>query len=150
VVVIYIVEPISVFIHVLFRYDDYNYAEINKLIEAPLKQFIKTVSCHPRRTDRKLYDSFWKQFKHSEKVQLCIMIMEARLQVSLLYGMRAFTQAISLFWKKTLLLWRHVCTSFCLWKNNDLWTVLNDFKSCYRPFSLLCPSGSDAPSGGEV
>ena len=82
------------FIIIFLRYDDYNYAEINKLIEAPLKQFIKTVSCHPGRTDKPLYDSFWKHFKHSEKVQLCIMVMEARLQVSLLYGMRAFTQAL--------------------------------------------------------
>ena len=76
------------------RYDDYNYGDIHKLMEPSLKLFIKTVSCYPCRMNKPIYDGFWKKFRHSEKVQVCIMIQEARLQVGLLYGMRAFTQAL--------------------------------------------------------
>lgn len=74
------------------RYDDYNYGEVNSLLETPLKAFIKTVTCHPEKVTKEKYDGFWKQFRHSEKVHVNIMTLEARLQVGLLYGIKAFTE----------------------------------------------------------
>lgn len=50
------------------RYDDYDYGEVNQLLERSLKVYIKTVTCYPERTTKRMYDSYWRQFKHSEKV----------------------------------------------------------------------------------
>nr|CAB3265991.1 sestrin-3 [Phallusia mammillata] len=86
-------RAVWMYVHCMYgiMYDDYNYGEVNQLLERPLKLFIKTASCFPEKTTRKVYDGFWKQFRHSEKVHVTIMIMESRLQVGLLYGMRALT-----------------------------------------------------------
>lgn len=39
-----------------------------------LKVYIKTVTCYPEKTNPEMFDRFWKQFKHSEKVgqPLCL------------------------------------------------------------------------------
>lgn len=52
------------------RYDDYDYGEVNQLLERSLKVYIKTVTCYPERTTKRMYDSYWRQFKHSEKVSV--------------------------------------------------------------------------------
>lgn len=53
----------------LFRYDDYDYGEVNQLLERNLKVYIKTVACYPEKTTRRMYNLFWRHFRHSEKVQ---------------------------------------------------------------------------------
>lgn len=53
---------------VTHRYDDYDYGEVNQLLERSLKVYIKTVTCYPERTTKRMYDSYWRQFTHSEKV----------------------------------------------------------------------------------
>ncbi|KAG8136983.1 hypothetical protein E2320_005526 [Naja naja] len=57
------------YVHCMFgiRYDDYDYGEVNQLLERNLKIYIKTVTCYPERTTKRMYDSYWRQFKHSEK-----------------------------------------------------------------------------------
>ena len=50
------------------RHDDYNYSEINQLLERNLKSYVKTTTCFPERVTKKDYDSFMREFKHSEKV----------------------------------------------------------------------------------
>ncbi|KAM7159843.1 sestrin-3-like isoform 2-T2 [Macrochelys suwanniensis] len=59
------------YIHCMFgiRYDDYDYAEVNHFLERMLKVYIKTVTCYPEKTNPEMFRRFWKQFKHSEKVQ---------------------------------------------------------------------------------
>lgn len=51
------------------RYDDYDYGEVNQLLERNLKVYIKTVACYPEKTTRRMYNLFWRHFRHSEKVQ---------------------------------------------------------------------------------
>lgn len=51
-----------------FRHDDYDYGEVNQLLERPLKSFIKTVCCYPERITKSDYDNVMREFKHSEKV----------------------------------------------------------------------------------
>ncbi|XP_071613697.1 sestrin-3-like isoform X3 [Heliangelus exortis] len=82
------------YIHCMFgiRYDDYNYAEVNHLLERMLKVYIKTVTCYPEKTNPEMFDRFWKQFKHSEKVHVNLLILEARMQAELLYALQAITQ----------------------------------------------------------
>ncbi|NXV46295.1 SESN3 protein, partial [Uria aalge] len=82
------------YIHCMFgiRYDDYDYAEVNQLLERMLKVYIKTVTCYPEKTNLEMFDRFWKQFKHSEKVHVNLLILEARMQAELLYALQAITQ----------------------------------------------------------
>lgn len=49
-------------------YDDYDYGEVNQLLERSLKIYIKTVACYPEKTTKRTYTQFWRHFKHSEKV----------------------------------------------------------------------------------
>uniref|UniRef100_A0A8C3J4E0 Sestrin 3 n=1 Tax=Calidris pygmaea TaxID=425635 RepID=A0A8C3J4E0_9CHAR len=60
------------YVHCMYgiRYDDYDYGEVNQLLERSLKVYIKTVTCYPERTTKRMYDSYWRQFKHSEKVRI--------------------------------------------------------------------------------
>ncbi|XP_068122235.1 sestrin-2 [Hyperolius riggenbachi] len=82
------------YIHCIYgiRHDDYNYGEVNQLLERSLKLYMKTVTCHPQKVTRLLYNNFWQEFRHSEKVHLNLLLLEARLQAALLYGLRAITR----------------------------------------------------------
>ncbi|XP_016397264.1 sestrin-3 [Sinocyclocheilus rhinocerous] len=81
------------YVHCMYgiRYDDYDYGEVNQLLERSLKVYIKTVTCYPERTTRRMYESYWHQFRHSEKVHVNLLLMEARMQAELLYALRAIT-----------------------------------------------------------
>lgn len=71
------------------RHDDYDYGEVNQLLERSLKAFIKSVCCFPERVTKVDYDKVLREFKHSEKVHVNIMVLEARMQAELLYALRA-------------------------------------------------------------
>lgn len=70
------------------RYDDYDYGEVNQLLDRALKMFIKTACCFPERITKNDYDSVLVELQHSEKVHVNLMIMEARNQAELLYALR--------------------------------------------------------------
>lgn len=53
----------------LRSYDDYDYGDVNQLLERSLKVYIKTVACYPEKTTHRMYCGFWRQFRHSEKVR---------------------------------------------------------------------------------
>lgn len=82
------------YIHCVFgiRYDDYDYGEVNQLLERNLKVYIKTVACYPEKTTRRMYNHFWRHFRHSEKVHVNLLLLEARMQAALLYALRAITR----------------------------------------------------------
>ncbi|XP_053469214.1 sestrin-2 [Ictalurus furcatus] len=82
------------YIHCIYgiRYDDYDYGEVNQLLERNMKVYVKTVACHPEKTTLRMYSTFWRQFRHSEKVHVNLLLMEARLQAALLYALRAITR----------------------------------------------------------
>ena len=50
------------------RHDDYDYGEVNQVLERSLKAYIKMTVCFPERVTRSDYDSVLKEFHHSEKV----------------------------------------------------------------------------------
>lgn len=52
------------------RYDDYDYGEINQLLDRSFKVYIKTMVCSPEKITKRMYESFWRQFRHSEKVRI--------------------------------------------------------------------------------
>ncbi|XP_013403679.1 sestrin-1 isoform X3 [Lingula anatina] len=82
------------YIHCMYgiRHDDYNYGEVNHLLERYLKSYVKTVTCYPERVSKKDYDNFMRGFKHSEKVHVNLMLLEAKMQAELLYSLRALTR----------------------------------------------------------
>lgn len=63
-------QAIWYYIHCMYgiRHDDYDYAQINQMLERSLKTYIKTVTCYPERITQKDYESVMRAFKHSEKV----------------------------------------------------------------------------------
>lgn len=50
------------------RHDDYDYGEVNQLLDRSLKMFIKTACCFPERITKPDYDSVLVELQHSEKV----------------------------------------------------------------------------------
>ncbi|CAB1337231.1 unnamed protein product [Coregonus sp. 'balchen'] len=74
------------------RYDDYDYGEVNQLLERELKLYIKSVACYPDATKTPLCPLPWAPLKPSERIHVNLLIMEARLQAELLYALRAITQ----------------------------------------------------------
>ncbi|CAG5121628.1 unnamed protein product [Candidula unifasciata] len=85
------------YIHCMYgiRHDDYDYSEVNQLLERNLKAYIKTLTCYPERLQKKDYDDVMREFKHSEKVHVNLMLMEARQQAELLYALRALNRYIT-------------------------------------------------------
>ncbi|XP_062380607.1 sestrin-3 [Sardina pilchardus] len=82
------------YIHCIYgiRYDDYDYGEVNQLLEKGLKLYIKAVACYPDATKTPLCTLPWAPRKPAEKVHVNLLVMEARLQAELLYALRAITQ----------------------------------------------------------
>ncbi|CAG9539709.1 unnamed protein product [Cercopithifilaria johnstoni] len=74
------------------RHDDYNYAEVNVMLDRKLKTFIKTACCHPHEMTDSLRQSVMINFKSCEKVHVLLIVMEARLQAELIYFFRALVK----------------------------------------------------------
>ncbi|KAG5677748.1 hypothetical protein PVAND_007479 [Polypedilum vanderplanki] len=70
------------------RHDDYDYGEINQLLDRTLNSFIKTACCFPERITKQDYDNVLVELLDSEKVHVNLMIMEAKNQAILLYALR--------------------------------------------------------------
>lgn len=51
------------------RHDDYDYGEVNQVLERSLKAYIKTAVCFPERVTRADYNNILKELHHSEKVR---------------------------------------------------------------------------------
>lgn len=71
------------------RHDDYDYGEVNQVLERSLKAYIKAVVCFPERVTRENYNGVLKELHHSEKIHVNLMLLEARIQAELLYSLRA-------------------------------------------------------------
>ncbi|KAI9559215.1 Sestrin-like protein [Daphnia sinensis] len=71
------------------RHDDYDYGEVNQVLERSLKAYIKAVVCFPERVTRDDYNGVLKELHHSEKIHVNLMLLEARIQAELLYSLRA-------------------------------------------------------------
>lgn len=74
------------------RHDDYNYAEVNIMLNRKMKTFIKMTCCHPHQITDSLRQSVMIDFRSSEKVHVLLIMMEARLQAELIYFFRALVK----------------------------------------------------------
>lgn len=57
------------------RHDDYNYREVNILLERQLKCFIKYLACFPELAYKHDFRSVMKGFRASEKVNIAYLIV---------------------------------------------------------------------------
>jgi len=82
------------FIHCIYgiRHDDYDYSVVSQILEKNLLSYIKVVACYPDTMSRTDYSCLAADFSQSEKVHINIMILEARMQSELLYGLRAISK----------------------------------------------------------
>ncbi|XP_054164280.1 sestrin-3-like [Oppia nitens] len=72
------------------RHDDYDYREVNLLVERNLKAYIKSLCCYPHRVrHNREFNKVMRGFRTSEKIHVNLMVFEARLQAELLYALRA-------------------------------------------------------------
>ncbi|KAH1002887.1 hypothetical protein HUJ04_008921 [Dendroctonus ponderosae] len=78
------------------RHDDYDYGEINALVEKSLKSFMKTACCYPERVTKKVYDRVMREFEHSEKVHVNLMVLESRMQAELIYALRTVNRYMTM------------------------------------------------------
>ena len=78
------------YVHRLYgvSHDDFNYEKVNKLLNIDLKKYIKTVVCYPERCTKEQFVNMGLQFRTKEKIHICLLAMEARKQVEMIYGLK--------------------------------------------------------------
>lgn len=77
---------------------DYDYEQINTLLDKSLRTYIKSVTCFPETVTRAAYEGFMTDLLPSEKVHINIMIHEAKFQGELLFGFRTIANYMSKDW----------------------------------------------------
>jgi len=75
--------------------DDYNYACINNYLNRQVKMFIKKCACFPQDITRKDYEIFGYDFTDDEKCHVTLLVVEARRQASLVFGLKALGKYLS-------------------------------------------------------
>lgn len=73
----HVIRNDSVTLVCLDRYDDYDYGEVNQLLERGLKLYIKAVACYPDSTKNPLCPLPLVSLKASEKVGLSVTVLLA-------------------------------------------------------------------------
>jgi sestrin len=78
------------YVHRLYGmlHDDFNYTNINRLLNINLKKYVKTVTCYPERTKREQWIDMGFELRAREKVHVNMICTEARKQMELCYGLQ--------------------------------------------------------------
>ncbi|TGZ31901.1 Sestrin-like protein [Temnothorax longispinosus] len=121
------------------RHDDYDYNEVNQLLERSLKTFIKSAVCYPERVTKRDYDRVMREFKHSEKVHVNLMILEARMQAELLYALRAVMRSSTSSEKKAITKGKEKEDADCGWRKTEdrnIWPFSCALGVILRPMAL--------------
>lgn len=66
-------------------HDDYNYQDVNSLLDRQIKTFLKQASCTPESISQKEFAFFGVKLLDREKVHVNLLVMEARQQAEILY-----------------------------------------------------------------
>jgi len=76
------------------HHDDYNYQEIDQVLDQSLKEYIKLCCNQPSIWSKSLH-LMGSKLKLNEKVHISILVMEARLQSELLFALKAVMKHMS-------------------------------------------------------
>ena len=71
--------------------DDYEYRQVNLFLTRPIKEYTKTVCCFPETVVEEDFEKFSSSITVGEKCHVNLLILEARKQAELIYGIRAIT-----------------------------------------------------------
>jgi len=71
------------------RNDDYEYKEVNLVLTRPIKQYLKTACCYPETVNADDFVRFSSSLSVGEKCHINLLLLEARKQAALMYGIRA-------------------------------------------------------------
>ena len=71
------------------RNDDYEYKEVNLVLTRPIKQYLKTACCYPETVTVDDFVRFSSSLSVGEKCHINLLLLEARKQAALMYGIRA-------------------------------------------------------------
>lgn len=77
------------------RDETFKYKKINDLMNIEQKIYIKKIMCKPQDITIKDYYGFSEMLKDSEKCHVCILAMETKKQVSMIYVARALSEFLS-------------------------------------------------------
>jgi hypothetical protein len=77
------------------RDDQFNYANINKVLLIPHKQFIKKAGCFPQQLTLQEYQNLSNLLSAPEKCHICIIVMETKKQIELLCLSKAVNSFIN-------------------------------------------------------
>ncbi|CDW78780.1 sestrin-1 isoform 2 [Stylonychia lemnae] len=90
-------QSISVYLMLIhgIRDDQFNYTKINKTLLIHHKRFIKKIGCQPNQVTQSEYDELSTLLSTSEKCHICILIMETKKQIELLWLTKAVNQCIN-------------------------------------------------------
>ena len=69
-------------------HDDYNYHEIDQVLDQNFKELIKHW-CNKQQSSAKIFQTTKRKLSPTENVQVSILVMEARFQSELLYVFKA-------------------------------------------------------------
>eukprot|EP00698_Gefionella_okellyi_P021409 TRINITY_DN6935_c0_g1_i1.p1 TRINITY_DN6935_c0_g1~~TRINITY_DN6935_c0_g1_i1.p1 ORF type:complete len:543 (-),score=94.26 TRINITY_DN6935_c0_g1_i1:125-1753(-) len=72
--------------------DDYNYQEVNQVMEVSTKAYIKKIACYPERIAHVDFHRIGLQLRPEERCHVNILALEAAKQAELLYGLHAIMQ----------------------------------------------------------
>lgn len=75
--------------------DDYNYAEVNQLLNRPIKSYIKKITCFPQTVTMADFHHLGFGLQPSEKVHVALLATEANKEAAMAYALRALTD-----WRK--------------------------------------------------
>jgi len=70
-------------------HDDYDYADVNRLLNMHIKAFIKKIACQPDSVTKADYKNLCIDLTHDEKVHVALLAVESAKQSELLYGLHA-------------------------------------------------------------
>jgi secreted Zn-dependent insulinase-like peptidase len=77
------------------RDETFKYKKINELFEIQSKVYIKKLMCKPQDVTIEDYRNFFNMLYDSEKCHVCILAMETKKQVSMIYVAKALSEYIS-------------------------------------------------------
>lgn len=71
--------------------DDYNYAEVNQLLNRQIKYYVKKITCFPQTVNMTDFTNLGYDLQPSEKVHIALLATEASKEAALSYSLRALT-----------------------------------------------------------
>ena len=74
-------------------HDDYEYKEVNIYLNRSIKAFVKKTVCYPELISRSDFVHFSPLLQASEKCHIGLLILEARKQAEIVYGIRSLEYA---------------------------------------------------------